>query len=238
MGWLLAWCLVGCSAEIGGDDSTDAAPGGDASPAADAAPPPDAAPLETQTTVFSADDIADTFVRLINPTFNYGGRDRMCADTTSDDRRMLLRIDLSALPAGAQVVEATFHLWTGTSTNDLSTQTFSAYQMLEAWNEGTQDGAAGFANWNERKSGTAWTVAGAGVGSRDDVVMGSFVPAALDTEYLVSLQPELIQGWVDDPASNFGIVIVSAGADGGCFATAEFATASKHPSFVVTWNAP
>jgi hypothetical protein len=237
-GWLLTWCLVGCGAEIGGDDpSTDGAPRlvDAAVDRADAVPPPDAAP--PQTTLIDAASIVDTFLRFNNPALNYGITERLCADTTTDDRRVLLRIDVSSLPTDIEVVSADLHIWTSTSTNDLSTQTFSVYRMLESWNEGSQDAATGFASWDDRKSGTGWTVAGAGVGSRDDVVMGSFVPAAIDTEYIVPLEPEIVAGWVADPASNFGAVIVAAGQDGGCFASSEAATASRRPSLSVTWLA-
>ena len=68
--------------------------------------------------------------------------------------------------------------------------------------------------------------------------MGSFVPTAIDTEYTVSLDPELIAGWLADGESNFGIIIVAAGADGACFASTEFPTAAKHPTLSVTWTAP
>ncbi len=240
-GWVLTWCLIGCGAEIGGDEDTDARPaaaidaGVDLS---DAAARADAATAEMQTSVFSVPDVVDTFVRLMEPTFNFGARDRMCADTTTDDRRILFHIDVSALPAGTQVVDATMHLWTGTSTNDLSTQTFSFYPLLEAWDEGNLDGVAGTASWNERKTGTAWTVTGAGVGSRGEQVAGSFTPAALDTEYAVALDPSVVSGWIEDAGSNFGLVLVAAGQDGGCFDSTENATAGKHPTLVVRWNAP
>jgi hypothetical protein len=239
-GWLFTcWCLIGCGAEIGDDEDTDARPGGiDAAAVTSDAAAPDAAPPEMQTTVFAVPDITDTFVRLSDPTFNFGGRDRMCADTTTDDRRILFHIDVSALPPGTEVVEATMHLWTGTSTNDLSAQTFSFYPVLEAWDEGNQDGVAGAASWNERQAGTAWTVAGAGVGSRGEQVIGSFTPDALDTEYAVPLDPSVVGGWIANAASNFGLVVVAAGSDGGCFDTTENATAGKHPTLVVTWIAP
>ena len=239
--WLLTWCLVGCGAEIGGDDpSADAPPPpADAAAPADAAPsPPDAAPPEPETTVLDGASFADTFLRFNNPTLNYGDTQRLCADTTADDRRILLRADLSSLPPGAEVLAAELHIWTGSNTNDLSTQTLSLYRLLEGWNEGNQDAAAGVASWNERTAGTAWTVAGAGVGSRDDVASGSLAPAALDTEYVVALPPDLVAGWLADPASNFGLVMVAAGSDGACFNSREAAATGKRPSLSVTWRAP
>jgi hypothetical protein len=49
------------------------------------------------------------------------------------------------------------------------------------------------------------------------------------------LEPTLIQGWLDDEANNFGIVIVAGGEDGGCFDSTEFASTEKRPSLVVGW---
>jgi len=238
VGWLLTLCLVGCGAAIGDDDpSADGAPRADgAAAAADASTSPDGA-ADAETPVFAVPDVVDTYLRFNNPTFNYGAAERMCADTTDDDRRILLRIDVSSLPAGASVVSADLHLWTGTLTNDLSTQTYSVHRMLESWSEGGQNAAAGAASWNERAASTPWTVSGAGTGSRDDAVIGSFVPTAIDTEYTVPLDPELIAGWLADSESNFGIIIVAAGADGACFASTEFPTAAKHPTLSVTWTA-
>ena len=237
-GWVLSVWLAGCGANIGDDDTagddmalTDAAAG-----RSDAATGPDASG-ELENTVFAVPDVVDTFVRLSDPTLNYGGSARMCGDTTTDDRRMLLRFDVSSLPIGAEIASATLRLWTGTLTNDLSPQTYSAYQVLEAWDEGAEIAAAGSASWNERQPGVAWSVAGVGSGSRGDVVMGSFVPAALDTEYDLALDPDLVAGWADDRFSNFGIVIVGAGSDGACFATTESPNAGKHPILSVSWRA-
>jgi hypothetical protein len=237
-GWLL-FVLAGCGGAIGDDDTagddvalTDAAVGGsDAAARADAAG-------ELENTVFAVPDVVDTFLRLSDPTLNYGGSARMCSDTTTDDRRILLRFDVSSLPVGAEIASATVRLWTGTLTNDLSPQTYSAYQVLEAWDEGAEIATAGSASWNERQPGVAWTVAGAGSGSRGDVVMGSFVPAANDTEYDLELDPELVAGWTDDRFSNFGIVIVGAGSDGACFATTESPDPGKHPILSVNWRVP
>lgn len=196
----------------------------------------DAGPNDEQTRIFDAADFQDTYVRLNNPTFNYGGHTRMCADTTADDRRLLIKVNVSSLAAGVEVTGAELHLWTGTSTNDLSTQIYSAYPMLESWTEGALNAAAGTASWNQRSTNTAWTTAGAGTGSRAASAVGSFIPAAIDTEYTIDLDVDMVQGWVDDAGTNHGITIVSAGEDGGCFDTSEFTTASKRPSLVVKYR--
>jgi hypothetical protein len=69
-------------------------------------------------------------------------------------------------------------------------------------------------------------------------VVGSFDPTAIDTEYVVPLDPAMVADWIADPASNHGVVIVAAGSDGGCFNSTELATAAKRPSLAVTWTAP
>lgn len=207
-----------------------------APPDAGAVAAPDAAPPPVEVvTVLGAGDMVDTYLRFSNPTFNYGASTNFCADTTGDDRRILLRFDLSAVGA-ATVTDATLRLWTGTSVNDYSTQLYTAYQMLETWSEGAQAATAGVASWNQARANTAWTTAGAGLGSRDDTALGSFTPAVIDTEYTVSIDPAVINGWVADPASNHGLVILSAGADGACFYSSEHANAGKRPSLTVVWT--
>ncbi|HUS65797.1 MAG TPA: DNRLRE domain-containing protein [Kofleriaceae bacterium] len=223
-------------ADGGVQPQSDAGASGDASvderpPEQDAGPPPP----EEIVTVLGAGNMVDTYVRLANPTFNYGVTTNFCADTTGDDRRILMRFDVSDVGA-ATVKKATLRLWTGTSVNDYSTQLYTAYEMLEAWSEGTQSAAAGVASWNQRSTNTAWKTAGAGLGSRDDAAIGSFTPAVIDSEYTVEIDPAVVNGWVADAASNFGIVILSAGADGACFYSSEHATVAKRPSLTVVWT--
>jgi hypothetical protein len=245
--WLLA--TGGCAWVGEPEQAGDPAAG----PATDAAPPvddevpdaaagpgdlpaPDAGP-GIQTTVFSADDIVDTYLRMTAPSFNYGASDRMCVDAT-DDRKILLRADLLAIPASAQVVGAALHLWTGLASSDASVGSFAAYRMLESWDEGGADAAPSTASYDQRAAGTSWTAAGAGVGSRAEGAIGSVVPDAIDAEYVVDLDPAAVQGWIEDEAENAGLVIVTASGDGACFETTEFADPGRRPSLVVQWIAP
>ncbi len=64
------------------------------------------------------------------------------------------------------------------------------------------------------------------------------MPTAIDTEFDVELDPALVAGWVEDPASNFGFTIVGAGSDGACFATTEAPEVGSHPILSVSWIAP
>jgi hypothetical protein len=171
------------------------------------------------------------------PSFNYGASDRMCVDAT-DDRKILLRVDVSAIPAGAEVVGASLHLWTGLAPSDGSGGTFSAHAMLESWDEGDANAAPSTASYDERAAGTSWTAAGAGIGSRAGSAIGATVPATIDAEHRIDLDPAAVQGWINDEASNFGIAIITSSGDGACFDATEFAVPGKRPSLVVRWIAP
>jgi hypothetical protein len=223
----------GTAADAAPPRGDDALP--DGAPGPDAVPEPDAAP-GVQSTVLSADDIVDTYLRMTAPSFNYGASDRMCVDAT-DDRKVLLRVDVSTIPGGAEVVGASLHLWTGLAASDGSVATYSAHAMLESWDEGDASAAPSTASYDERAAGTAWTAAGAGIGSRAGSAIGSFVPAAVDTEYRIDLDPAAVQGWIEDEGSNFGVAIVTASGDGACFDATEFAVPGKRPSLVVQWIA-
>jgi hypothetical protein len=220
----LACLLAGC---------LDARPAGgepDAGLAADAAGDPN-----EQITVLGAGDTVDTYLRFIQPAWNFGAAPYLCADTSDDDRRILMRFDLAAV-ARPTVTSASLRLWTGPNVYDAAPRLYTAYEVLETWDEGGQDAVAGTASWNESRTGTSWSAAGAGAGARGEAVIGSFIPAALDTEYTVLLDPAVIDRWVSDPTTNHGIEIVAADTDAACFDSSEHPIEVKRPTLTVAWT--
>lgn len=236
--WLSVFLVVAC-ADIQSSEGVDAGgPDGDAGGASDAAVPDAAASDQEVVTTFDENQIVDTYLHIDNPTLNYGGRHRMCADTAGTDRTSLIRVDVSQIPPGAEVSLATLALWTGTATNDFSPEPYLVYEILEGWNEGTQDGAAGEASWNDRKPALSWSTPGAGVDSRADTAAGTFTPMEIDSEYVIDLDADLVRRWIDSAVDNFGIVVVASGADGACFATTENGDPARRPRLAITWTAP
>jgi hypothetical protein len=74
---------------------------------------------------------------------------------------------LSSIPANATVSNATLKLQ---ATQIAGALTIDAYEVLEIWIEGTDNGAPGAASWNNRMTATSWTTAG-----------GTFNSTAVDT---------------------------------------------------------
>jgi hypothetical protein len=179
---------------------------------------------------------ADTYVWVENPTFNHGTSPNCWVDAGSQERTTVLRFHLSTIPLGATMQNAELRIFVSDVAQGMSVDTVEIYEMLEAWTEGAQAGAAGVANYDDRMLNQAWTAAGVGVGSRGDVAIGSFAGAVLDTEHVVALPVAVLQTWVDDPADNFGLALATASLDGTAVFCREAAGVDRQPLLVVTYQ--
>ena len=122
------------------------------------------------------------------------------------ESRPLIRFGAIGIPAGATVASATLTI---TFTNWLETSpVVTGYYLATPWN-GTAK-AAGL-NWKNRDTGATWAVPGArGVGS--DLIAGKtfsikgFQSIGRQVK-TVDLDPLVVQGWIDKPATNQGLVL-------------------------------
>ena len=86
----------------------------------------------------------------------------------------------------------------------------SVYELLQDWEEGTQDGAAGVSNWNDRLSGPTqtWTTPS-----------GDFNVTAVDNIFATTAGQHtwdvtsLVSAWVAGSKVNNGLLVASP--DGG-----------------------
>ncbi len=163
----------------------------------------DAGPGEIDVT---APDVGDTSLDKNAPTLNYGGATELGVDS---NHVALVRFDTSGLSGTVSTVE--LHVWTGT-TGGLERGELQVFELLEDWAEGTGNGQAGQASWNDRLQDTPWTAPGAGPGSRGTTVLASASPSADATEYVLALAPAQLQRWIDEPEKNFGLALVVTGA--------------------------
>jgi hypothetical protein len=173
---------------------------------------------------------ADTQIVENSPTANYGAStssrtDGDNPDGSGKDVSSLLRWDLSSVPAGSKVDSATV---TVNATNT-STQTYGVYDLKRPWVESA-------ATWQQSASGQSWEVAGA-KGSLDMGAQVGSLTAPTTGKRTFTLSPSLVQRWLDDPASNRGIIITnSANSDGMVFSTREAGDASLRPSLSVNYG--
>ncbi|MBW2522856.1 MAG: DNRLRE domain-containing protein [Deltaproteobacteria bacterium] len=181
---------------------------------------------------------ADTYVDEGAPTDNYGAADLVRADR-QPEQRGLLSFDLATIPTTAVVVAAELSLFTGDcSVCGTDDGTVELYPLLEAWREGTQTGALGYANWEQRNVMSDWADPGAGPSSIATAPAGQLTPDTPDTEYLVSLDVSVVQGWISDPSSNHGLRLSSttASSDSVRFVSREGLAADKRPELRVTYQ--
>ena len=159
---------------------------------------------------------------------NYGSSIEILIDG-SPDYGTVIKWDISAIPSGEIIQSASITFTVFSSTGDV----YEVYEMKRDWVESQ-------ATWNEYASGSSWETGGAqGSLDRGTTVLGTITGSTgSQTINLNSSGIALVQSWVDNPSSNFGITIQDyAGAsDGMDFYSSEYATASWRPTFTVQYG--
>src|SRR5215212_4775564 len=158
---------------------------------------------------------ADAGLTELAPTTNNGAATTLKVDGVDPepgggDLYAALRWDLSQLPAGATVSSAKVTL----NISNPSLQTFGVYDLKKAWNEGQ-------INWNQAATGTPWATAGAKGTTDRGAQVGSVTPTTI-APYTFTIPASVVQGWLDTPSSNNGILFAhTTNDDGFIFDTKE-----------------
>jgi hypothetical protein len=180
---------------------------------------------------------ADAQMSQAQATRNYGAATSINVDGnepagTGRDTSSLLRFDLSAVPPGTKVASARLKL-------DVTNGTTDSYQLQplrRAWVEGQ-------AAWNVRRTGSYWGIGGArsSATDREATVMATVAPAQA-APYSVGLSAAgvaKVQGWIDNPSSNFGAVVSGATkANGFDFRSREVADPARKPTLELDYEVP
>jgi hypothetical protein len=177
--------------------------------------------------------VADTKISNNAPTTKYGASSSMGADgdepnNSGKDVYSLLRWDLSTLPPGAKILSASVTL----NVTVPSAETYEAYQLKQPWVEGV-------ATWNIYATGKRWQIAGArGLLDRAAEASGAIAPSVKGKQTF-SLSPALVQSWMDNIASNQGIILADgANTDGFSFSSGEAPISDQRPQLNVTYTSP
>jgi hypothetical protein len=146
----------------------------------------------------------------------------------------LLRFDNLTLPPGAKVLSASL---------TLNVSTYSAGYAITGrylntfWNQAAPQYKIG---WVNRDSNLLWAVAGA-MGEGTDLVAGSSFSVSgfsLGSNQVktVALDPAVVRGWVNNPGSNYGILLKSNVGKTGSVSSAFDTTVGRHPKLSVVYE--
>lgn len=174
----------------------------------------------------------DATIRQASPSTNYGSVTSCEADGDDGngvDKSCLLRWTLSGIPAGSTVQSASITLRvTGSSAN-----TYTFYSALKPWVE-TQ------ATWQNAATSLPWSTPGA-LGTTDrGAAIGTLTGSTGSrTVTFNAAGITLVQSWVNDAATNRGIVLANASnTDGLDLASSETSTVANRPLLSITYLPP
>jgi len=151
----------------------------------------------------------DSYIKekAVNRAENHGKKtDIHHRASAGNQERGLIQFDL-AEHSGNNVVSATLYMYLekGNGGGNI----IDGHRITTAWEEGIQDGWAGTCNWDEATSTTPWSTPG---GDYTSTVEGSMTTGNIGYQSM-DLSAALIQDWIDHPANNFGLMLLSTGGD-------------------------
>ena len=155
----------------------------------------------------------DSYTNTATPTTNYGSKPLLDVDATS--QVTYIRFDLSSIPSGASVNQATLKLYVNSVTTAGS---FNVNYVIGSWSEGTITSSNAPAQGNTIASG---------------VVVG----AAEKNQYLLINVTPAVQAWLDGSQPNDGIVLVANSTFNATFDSKENATTSHAPELDIVYAA-
>ncbi len=172
--------------------------------------------------------MTDTKISSSNKTKNYGNEKTIDIDG-DPDIAALLRWDVSTIPADSIVTSVYIDFYVSNSTK----QDFEVFTLNRPWDEMS-------ATWNNAMANTPWSTAGAtGAADRNGTILGQFAPAKTGIQRLTLNAAGIaaVQAWINDPSSNFGIILQDyAASDGIDIATSENSTVSRRPKLVINYQ--
>lgn len=202
-------------------------------------------PDETETTVV-LNPSADAPIISATPTTNYGTLNILetgdLSPSASAYIRSLIKFDVSSIPSNAIIVSAKLELYESTAydSNGVGSWSVNVHRVLVDWNEAQ-------VTYNNRLTGTAWTVAGAG----QDVLITPSATITLDATAAAAFVSweshglrDDVQRWVQGTLANYGWWMIAPSVEaqgttqlgGNIFASRDHATAGIRPKLTITYR--
>jgi len=183
----------------------------------------------------------DTYIAVAYPTTNYGTDTYLWEgyyDSTEWSSRSLLKFDLSSIPSGATVTNATLSLYNPPNTDYSSNiSTYAVYRQKRAWVESE-------ATWNIYSTGNNWSTAG-GFHADDceqDAIGTREMSASESSGYKSwDLTDSKVQEWISGSFTNNGILIkATTEANENCygFRSSDYDLTGYRPKLVVEYSIP
>ena len=193
--------------------------------------------------------IADALISAANPTNNYGAAAWFAVEGSTSSNRSLLKFSFSAY-VGYTITSASLSMRRPDSSP--ATMSVDAHKVTNPWAEGSgtatwaitdatipASGTTTNVSWTNRTGTTPWTTAGGDFGpvvSTTTIGTGTVSLTGLGT---------MVQAWVNDTATNYGMLIKETTESGAPAATTrdDFynrtdGTASNRPSLTINYTSP
>lgn len=163
----------------------------------------------------------DAFIRSSSPASNFGVLpDIEVRPDNGASRRGLVRFDLSPIPTGSTVTDASLYLFERDKKLDQITY---LYRLTSPWSEE-------FATWD-----SPWSTPGGDIDASQ--VYASFYPNQTSCMLEIDLT-QLVQEWVDG-RPNYGFLLYSTGPNHILrYSSKENAATGEHPKLEITYLEP
>lgn len=167
---------------------------------------------------------SDTWLDADHPAAKKGGATKCEAD--GDEKSAVLRWDTSAIPAGSIIDEVTITLHVTNATNSRG---YYVYPLARDWTEA-------HATWNNYGDALPWQLPGAnGVLDRAATPVGKWTPLTTGKQTF-SLNPAVVQSWLNNPSANHGILIANQDNSNGVDFYCREASAADRPKLTVVYH--
>ena len=169
--------------------------------------------VESDCTDVTISAVEDTYLRSSQATRNYGATTTInVSPLTASPQNALFRWDLSSIPVGATISAASMTF----EVTDGSAYALRLYNMRRGWVEGSSNDAASSssANWNTYNGASNWGTSGAQSTTADrfdtnlwDAPKATFSGTGSKTIPLNASGAAVVEGWVNNPSTNYGVTI-------------------------------
>jgi len=183
---------------------------------------------------------------------NFGGLTYLSIGTYGQVNRTLVKFDLSGVPPAADVKEAHLQIYLHSMPGRHPTPPeIAAFEVLQDWGAGRALGnrwlkdhvLPGEATWQCDRHPTKWAAAGCGAAGKDrsaEAVGLGPRPKGKKGWVTVTLDAEMVQRWIRDPASNRGVLLQDrneGGKGSGCanYRSTEFEDPHQRPRLVLAF---